>query len=81
MLARLEGKRYIRHFEEGLRYVYAATISPAAAQRGALEKLVRVFFSGSPYQTASALLRQADWTPEELDTLGREIERVRRNRG
>jgi predicted transcriptional regulator len=80
MLARLETKGYVRHREEGLRYVYLPTKSRASAQRNALTKLVRVFFAGSPRETASALLRHEDWTDEELDALRAEIERLRKER-
>jgi predicted transcriptional regulator len=80
MLARLETKGYVRHREEGLRYVYMPTKSRASAQRGALNKLVRVFFGGSPRETATALLKQESWTDEELDALRSEIERVRKER-
>jgi predicted transcriptional regulator len=80
MLARLEAKGYIRHQEEGLRYVYMPTGSRASAQKNALSKLVRVFFGGSPRETATALLQQERWTDEELDALRSEIERVRKER-
>jgi predicted transcriptional regulator len=80
MLAKLEAKGYIRHREEGLRYVYSPTMSRTTARRAALQQLVRVFFSGSPGQAATALLTDEDWTDEELDTLTTEIERVRKER-
>lgn len=80
MLVKLEAKGYVRHREEGLRYVYAPTTSRASAQRGALDKLVRVFFGGSPSQTATALLKRECWTDHELDTLLAEIEQVRKER-
>jgi predicted transcriptional regulator len=80
MLARLETKGYVRHREEGLRYVYLPTKSRASAQRNALSKLVRVFFAGSPRETATALLKHENWTDEELDALRAEIERVRKER-
>ena len=80
MLARLEAKGYIRHREEGLRYVYMPTKSRASAQRNALDKLVRVFFGGSPRDMATALLKQESWTDEELDALRSEIDRVRKER-
>jgi hypothetical protein len=41
---------------------------------------VRVFFRGSPGQTAAALLKQEKWTDEELDALSADIERVRKER-
>jgi predicted transcriptional regulator len=80
MLVRLEAKGYLRHSEEGLRYMYSPTRSRASAQRSALDKLVRVLFRGSPSQMATALLRQETWTNEELDALSAEIEEVRKNR-
>jgi predicted transcriptional regulator len=80
MLTRLEEKGVIRHREEGLRYVYEATTSRATARKAALQQLVRVFFEGSPGQTATALLRNDRWTEDELDALQREIEAVRKER-
>ena len=80
MLAKLEAKGFIKHREEGLRYVYSPTKSRAAAQRNAIQKLVRVFFGGSPSHTVTALLKQETWSDEELDALRAEIDRVRKNR-
>ncbi len=80
MLTRLEAKGHVRHREEGLRYIYMPTKSRASAQRTALSKLVRVFFGGSPHDTATALLKQEEWSDEELDALRSEIERVRKER-
>ncbi len=80
MLVKLEAKGFVRHREEGLRYVYVPTASRGTAQRKALQQLVRVFFGGSPGQTVTALLKQEDWTNDELDALRAEIEQVRKNR-
>ena len=80
MLVKLEAKGFVRHREEGLRYVYAPTKSRTSAQRSALHKLVRVFFGGSPRQTVTALLKQESWTDDELDALRAEIEEVRKER-
>lgn len=80
MLVKLETKGFVRHREEGLRYVYSPTKSRASAQRNALQKIVRVFFAGSPGQTVTALLKQETWTDDELDALRAEIENIRRNR-
>jgi predicted transcriptional regulator len=80
MLVRLERKGYVRHREEGLRYLYQPTTSRATARRAALQQLVRVFFDGSPQRTATALLAQDAWTDEELDALRTEIDRVRTER-
>jgi predicted transcriptional regulator len=80
MLVRLEDKGHVRHHEEGLRYVYSATMPRSAARRAALQQLVRVFFSGSPGETAAALLKQERWSDDELDALRAEIDRVRTER-
>jgi predicted transcriptional regulator len=80
MLAKLEGKGFVRHREEGLRYVYAPTKSRASAQRSAMSKLMRVFFGGSRVKTVTALLKQENWTDDELDALRAEIEQVRKDR-
>jgi len=80
MLVKLEAKGYVRHHEEGLRYVYVPTKSRLAAQRNALHKLVSVFFGGSPSRTVTALLKQDVWNDDELDALRAEIERVRKDR-
>ena len=80
MLVKLEAKGFLRHREEGLRYVYSPTKSRTAAQRNALKKLVSVFFGGSPSNTVTALLKHESWTDDELDALRAEIEQVRKNR-
>jgi len=80
MLVKLEAKGYVRHREEGLRYIYVPTTSRGAAQRRALQHLVRVFFGGSPGETVTALLKQENWTNDELDAMRLEIEPARKNR-
>jgi predicted transcriptional regulator len=79
MLVRLEAKGFVRHREEGLRYVYVPTKSRASARRTALDKLVRVFFGGSPRDAVTALLNQEYWTDEELQSLQAQIEQVRKD--
>jgi BlaI family transcriptional regulator, penicillinase repressor len=80
MLVRLEAKGFVRHREEGLRYVYVPTRSRASARRTAIDKLVQVFFGGSPRETVTALIRQESWTEDELETLQAEIEQVRKDK-
>jgi predicted transcriptional regulator len=77
MLSRLEKKGYLRHTEEGLRYIYSATVSPAAAKRSALQHYLQTFFGGSLAQMVTALVRQGSWTKQELDEIKAEIERAR----
>jgi BlaI family transcriptional regulator, penicillinase repressor len=80
MLVRLETKGYLRHSEDGLRYIYSATTSPATARKAALQQYLRVFFGGSVGQMVTSLLKQESWSDDELDALQLEIERVRKER-
>jgi predicted transcriptional regulator len=80
MLARLEAKGHLRHTEDGLRYIYSATTTPAKARRAALQHYLGVFFGGSLGQMVTSLLSQESWTDEELDALQSEIERIRKER-
>ena len=80
MLGRLEAKGVIRHHEEGLRYVYTPTTSPATARRSAMRQHVRTFFGGSCGALVTSLLRQETWTDEELNALHAEVERAREER-
>src|ERR1700680_2856209 len=80
MLARLEKKGCLKHQQDGLRYIYSATISPAVAKRTALQQYLQTFFGGSLGQMMTALVNEADWTNGELDALQDEIDRVRKER-
>ena len=80
MLVKLEAKGYIRHREEGLRYVYVPTTPRPTARRAAVQQLLRVFFAGSAGEAATALLKDENWTDDELNTLSAEIDRVRNER-
>jgi len=80
MLARLEKKGCLKHHQDGLRYIYSATTSPAVAKRTALQQYVQTFFGGSLRQMMTALVTEASWTDDELDALKDEIDRVRKER-
>jgi len=80
MLARLESKGYLKHQEDGVRYVYSATTSPASAKRAALQQYLQVFFGGSLRDMMTALVREGSWTREDLDALRAEIDRTRKER-
>jgi BlaI family penicillinase repressor len=80
MLAKLETKGFVKHREEHFRYIYFPTTPRTTARRAALQELVKVFFGGSPGETATALLKNENWSDAELDSLSAEIERVRNER-
>ena len=80
MLARLEKKGRLKHQQEGLRYIYSATTSPAVAKRTALQQYVQTFFGGSLRRMMTSLVAESSWSDDELDALKEEIERVRTER-
>ncbi|HEY3886815.1 MAG TPA: BlaI/MecI/CopY family transcriptional regulator [Vicinamibacterales bacterium] len=80
MLARLEQKGYVKHQQDGLRYLYSATTSPAVAKRTALQQYVQTFFGGSLTQMMTALVADGSWSDEDLAALRATIDRVRKER-
>jgi predicted transcriptional regulator len=80
MLGRLEEKGYLRHQADGNRYLYSATASPAIVKRAGLRRFLGVFFEGSRRHLVTSLLRDEEWTDDDLDALQAEINRVRKQR-
>jgi predicted transcriptional regulator len=80
MLARLEKKGVLKHQQDGLRFLYSATISRAAAKRTALQQYVHTFFGGSLKQMMTALVAEGSWSDEDLAALKDEIDRVGKER-
>jgi len=78
----LESKGYVRHEEEGLRYVYMPTVARHAARRTALRHLIATFFDGSSAKVVAALLggEAERLTEEELDRIARLVHTARRSR-
>lgn len=74
----LERKGHVRHFEEGLRYVYEPTVPRESAKRSALQRIIRTFFDGSAKEAAAALLDPAAFhmSDEELNELARIVDRA-----
>ena len=56
MLRLLESKGYLRHEQDGARYVYLPTTERDEARRSALTHLLRTFFDGSRENAVAALL-------------------------
>ena len=78
MLTRLLEKGVVRHQADGNKYIYSATVSPAAAKRVGLQRFLGVFFEGSRRNLVASLLRDEEWTENELDSLQSEIDRARK---
>ena len=78
----LERKGYVRHVEQGLRYVYEPTVPREAASRSALQRIIRTFFDGSAKEAVAALLDPAafDLSEKELRELALIIDRAKKER-
>lgn len=68
----LGDKELIRYKEDGPRYVYYPAQDTEAARDDVLAHVVRTYFSGSPEQAVTALLRMSD-----VDMSDGEVERLR----
>ena len=60
MLGKLEKKGFVRHQEDGPRYVYLPAMPTERARRTAMQNLVETFFKGSAESAAAALLGMTD---------------------
>jgi predicted transcriptional regulator len=79
MLRVLEEKGFLRHEQQGPRYVFLATLSLEKARRSALKQVVQTFFDGSTEQAVTALLdySSSKLSDAELDRLAQLIEQAR----
>jgi predicted transcriptional regulator len=80
MLRLLEDKGYLRHKQDGPRYLYLPTVTRDRARRSALKQMLQTFFDGSTEQAVAALLdlSRAKLSEEELDRLSRMIDEARK---
>jgi len=60
MLGLLEDKGYLRHQQQGLKYVYLPADDTSEVRDSALQHMVRTFFGGSPERAVAALLEMSD---------------------
>lgn len=79
MLRLLESKGYLRHEQDGARYVYLPTTERDEARRSALTHLLRTFFDGSRENAVAALLDLDDQPldPAEYSRLKSLLEQAR----
>ena len=80
LLRLMEEKGYLKHRQDGLRYVYLPVQTRAKAQRSALKRLVETFFDGSTEQAVTALLElsRSELSQDELDRLSHLIAQARK---
>jgi BlaI family transcriptional regulator, penicillinase repressor len=76
----LEEKGYVRHREEGPRYLYLPTLARQKATLSAVKHLVETFFEGSAEKAVATLLDSSSSTlsEDELDRIADLIERARK---
>ena len=60
MLGFLEDKGYLRHEQDGLKYVYLPVDDTKEVRQSALKHMVKTFFGGSPERAVAALLEMSD---------------------
>lgn len=78
MLRHLEGKGYLRHERDGLRYVYLPTASKKDVRASALSHVVRTFFDGSLPSAVATLLESKPLTRDEYERLSRLLDEAPR---
>jgi BlaI family penicillinase repressor len=79
MLRLLESKGFLKHEQDGPRYVYFPTGDTARTSRTAVRNLVRTFFDDSAGVAVAAMLGMYEkhLTDDDLDALEAAIERAR----
>lgn len=80
MLRLLERKGFVKHRQDGTKYVYRPSQSRASARRSALSHLMATFFEDSVADTMAAALdlKSDDLSDEELAKLQTLIDKARR---
>jgi predicted transcriptional regulator len=80
MLRLLEEKGYLRHEQDGPRYVFLPTLSRERARQSAMKQLLQTFFDNSAEQAVAALLdmSRAKLSAAELDRLSEMIDKARK---
>ena len=76
----LERKSYVRHVEEGLRYMFLPAVPREAARASAMQRVLRTFFGGSAKEAIAAFLdpNAFEMSREDLEELSRMIERAKK---
>jgi predicted transcriptional regulator len=80
MLGKLEKKGFLKHEENGPRYVYVPTVPRNKASANALERTVKTFFDGSATKAVAALLdlNSGDLSDEDIDRMAELVEQARK---
>jgi predicted transcriptional regulator len=83
MLRLLESKGYLRHEQDGPRYVYFPTADPERVSKSALRHLVKTFFDDSASSAVAAMVGvyEKDLSDADLDALQILIDNARAKGG
>lgn len=78
----LEDKGYVRHAQDGRRYVFSPTLKRDRVKESALRDVIDTFFEGSAAQVVAALVEMSDqeMDADELRRLRRLIDEARKGR-
>jgi BlaI family transcriptional regulator, penicillinase repressor len=76
----LEGKGYVRHEEENLKYVYLPAVARHEVGQSALRQLIDAFYDGSTENVVAALLgvEGSKLSQKKLDRIAEMIEKARK---
>lgn len=79
MLRHLEEKGFVRHEQDGPRYLYSAAVERESESRSALAQVIRTFFGNSRENAMAALLDIGDsrLSADEYERLARLLDRAR----
>lgn len=80
LLSVLEKKGYLKHKEQGRRYIYYPTVALDRVKRSALKHLMETFFDDSAERVMAALLniRGMKISEKELERMARLIEEAKK---
>ena len=80
MLRLLEEKGYLKHLQEGLRYIYLPTLSREKARQSALKQMLQTFFNDSTEDAVATLLdiSKSKLSKADLDRLSKLIDKARK---
>lgn len=83
LLRKLLDKNHVRFREDGPRYVYRPSVARSEARRGAVRRLLDIFFNGSPVAAAVNLLGEdgKNLSLEEIAELETVVARLKAEKG
>lgn len=82
MMRLLEEKGFLKHRQDGIRYVYRSALHLERERKSALRHLLDTFFRGAPSDAMAAMLdlNSGELSSEDLDRLAGLIDEARRQK-